>query len=99
MFFDLKWPFVGQPDNFIGWATSLAYTWGSQGPFPEILGEKIFRNDGFEKLNFLKQHNSNIQNSKKLQFSCLIPVKMSHKFLGSMEWIQFLWLLWFPSKD
>jgi len=25
----LKWPFFGQPDNHIGWATSLAYTWVS----------------------------------------------------------------------
>ena len=28
-FLPLKWPFVGQPDNHIGWATSLAYTWVS----------------------------------------------------------------------
>ena len=55
--FTLKWPFVGQPDNLIGWATSLAYTWDSSTYIRTIywnFGEKMFRNDGFEKLTFFE---------------------------------------------
>ena len=54
-FLPLKWPFVGQPDNHIGWATSLAYTWISP-TYPRTIswnfGEKIFRIGEFEKLTF-----------------------------------------------
>ena len=100
-FLPLKWHFVGQRDNHIGWAISLAYTWVSS-TYPRAIswnfGEKMFRNDGFEKLTFLKQENSNFKNSKKLDFFCLILVQISHKFLYSMDWIQFLWLLWFPAN-
>ena len=35
---------------------------------------------------------------KKIQFFSLIPLNMPKKFLGSMDWIQFLWLLWYPAK-
>ena len=80
-FFALKWPFVGQPDTHIGWATSLAYSWLSF-TYPRTIswnfGWKMFRIGGFEKLPFLKKQNSNNQNSKKNLFFCLIPVWMSH---------------------
>ena len=101
VFFAQKWPFSGQPDNYIGWATSLAYSWVSSTYLRTIscnFGEKMFRIGEFEKLPFLKQQNSNIQNSKKLKIFCSIPVQISHKFLGNMDRIQSLWLLWFPAK-
>ena len=47
---------------------------------------------------FLKQQNCSIQNSKKSKIFWLNPVQMSYKFLGFMDRIQFLWLVWFPSK-
>ena len=52
-FLPLKWPFVGKPDNYIGWATSLAYTWVSSTYQRTIFcyfGEKMLRIGGFEKL-------------------------------------------------
>ena len=54
-FLPLKWPIVGQPDNHIGWAPSLAYTWVSSTYSRTIswnFGEKTFRIGGFEKLTF-----------------------------------------------
>ena len=56
-FLPLKWPFVGQPDNHIGWATSLAYSWVSS-TYPRTIswnfGEKMFKIGGFEKLPFFE---------------------------------------------
>ena len=76
-FSPLKWPYVGQPDNHIGWATSLAYTWVSS-TYPRTIswnfGEKMSRIGGFEKLAFLKQPKSNIQNSEKIEKFSLIPL-------------------------
>ena len=56
-FLPLKWPFVGQPENHIGWATSLGYSWVSS-TYPRTIfwnfGEKMFRIGGFEKLTFFE---------------------------------------------
>ena len=51
VFFALKWPFVGQPDNHIGGATSLAYSWVSFTYARTIswnFDEKMFRIGGFD---------------------------------------------------
>ena len=56
-FLPLKWPFVGQPDNHIGWATSLAYEYLllTQGPFQEILAKKCSELVDLKNWLFLKQ--------------------------------------------
>ena len=64
-----------------------------QGPFPEILVKKCSELVDLKNCLFLKQ-----QNFKKLKFFCPIPAQLSHKFLDSMNLIQFLWLCWFPAK-
>ena len=54
-FLPLKWTFVGQSDNHIGWATSLAYTCVPSTKPRTIswnFGEKMSRIGGFEKLTF-----------------------------------------------
>ena len=60
----LKWPFVGQPDNHISWATPLVYTWVSS-TYPRTIfwnfGEKMLRIGGFEKFTFFE--------TTKLQYS------------------------------
>ena len=82
VFFALNWPFVGQPDNHIGWATSLAYTWVSS-TYPRTIswnfGEKMFRIGGFEKLTFFETTKFQYSKFKKNQvflvsflFKCLI---------------------------
>ena len=54
-FLPLKWPFVGQPDNHIGWATSLAYTSSTYlRTISWNFGEKMFRIGGFENLTFFE---------------------------------------------
>ena len=35
---------------------------------------------------------------KKINSFWLNPLQMYYKFLGIMDWIQFLWLVWFPCK-
>ena len=71
VFFALKWPFVGQPDNHIGWATSLAYTWVSS-TYPRTIswnfGEKMFRIGGFEKLTFFETIKFQYSKFKKFSF-------------------------------
>ena len=56
-FLPLKWPFVGQPDNLMGWATPLTYTWVSS-TYPRTyswnFGEKMFKIGRFEKLTFFE---------------------------------------------
>ena len=57
VFFALKGPFVGQPDDHISWATSLAYTWVSSTYLMTIswnFGEKKLRIGGFEKSTFFE---------------------------------------------
>ena len=54
----LKWPYVGQPDDHLGWATSMPFT--STYPIhprtkPLNFGEQILRIGGFEKLSFLRR--------------------------------------------
>ena len=70
-FLPLKWPFIGQPDNHIGWATSLALRWISS-IYPRTLfwnfGEKMFRNGGFEKLTFFETIKFQYSISDKIQF-------------------------------
>ena len=49
--------FFGQPDNHIGWATSLGYSWVCFTYSRTIswnFGEKVFRIGGFEKLTFFE---------------------------------------------
>ena len=79
-FLPLKWPFVWQPDDHIGWATSLVYLRGYS-TYPRTIswnvGKKMSRTGGFEKLTFFE--------SIKFQYSKFIPVEMSHKFLGSKD--------------
>ena len=62
----------------------------TQGPFTEILVKKCSELVDLKNWLFLKQQNSSNQNLQKLKFFCLIPVYMSHKFLGIMDLIQFL---------
>ena len=77
-FLPLKWPIVGQPDNHIGWATPLAYTWVSS-TYPRTIswnfGEKYSGLVDLKNWLFLKQPNSNNQNSKQLNLFSLIPVQ------------------------
>ena len=46
-FLPLKWPFVGQSDNHVGWATSLTYMWVF---WTCVFQKSIF----FKKFNFSK---------------------------------------------
>ena len=64
-----------QPDNQIGWATSLAYPWVHSTHQRTIFwnfGEKMLKICGFWKIDFFKQPKFDIQNLKN--FSTFIPV-------------------------
>ena len=57
----MEYIFVGQPDNHVGWATSLVYTWDHSTYQRTIFwnfGEKMLKIGGFEKMTCLKQANS-----------------------------------------
>ena len=100
-FLPLKWPFVGQPDNHIGWAISLVYSWVSstyQRTISWNFGEKMFRIGGFEKLTFFETTKFQYLKYKKIWLFSFIPAEMFYKFLGKIDWVQFLRLLWFPIK-
>ena len=63
----------------------------TQGPFPDILVDKILKIGGFEKLTFFEATKFQYSEFSKLKFFfSLIPAEMFHKFLGSMNRIQFL---------
>ena len=50
------------------------------------------------KIDFFWNNKIPVFKIQKKKFFWLNPVQMSYKFLGIMDWIQFLWLVWFPSK-
>ena len=88
----LKWPFVGQPYNHIGWATSLAYSWVSS-TYPRTIswnfGEKMFRIGGFEKLTFFQT--TKFQYSKFKKIEIFLPHSYSNVSL-------ILWVAWICFK-
>ena len=57
----------------------------------------MFRIGEFEKLTFFETTKFQYQKIKRIKCFRFIPVQISHKFLGIIDWIQFLGcpaLLW-----
>ena len=86
MFLGYFWAYVGQPQNHIGWATSMPFA--SINPtnprtYPWNFHKKILRIGRVEKLSFF----------------CFIPMKISHKLCVRIDGTQFLLLWWFTAQN
>ena len=80
VFFACFRPYIGQPDNHIGWATLMSFTSIIPTDYrtnPTQYHEKNLRIDGFAKRSFFE--------SAILEFFLLNPIKSSQRFLGSKD--------------
>ena len=93
-------PFVEQPDDHIGWATLLPFTWiYPTDPRTNSWNfcENILKIGGFEKLFWVGHFE--LFFFYIYIFFCFIPMKISQSFLVSKDGSKFWWLLWFLAQN
>ena len=93
------WAYVGQPQDHIGWATSMPFASinpTNQRTNPWNFHKQILRIGDFKKLRFFELAILNFFFQKKI---CLIPMKISHKLCDRMDGTQFWCFPWFPANS
>ena len=99
-FFACFWAYVQQPQNHIGWATSMTFaSISSTNPRTNQLNfqKKILRIGDFEKLSFFQSSILDFFFKTNI-FFFFIPMKISHKLCVRMDGTQFWCFSWFPAN-
>ena len=101
MFLGCFCPYVGQPHNHIGWATSMPFAsinLTNPRTNPWNFYENFLRIGDFEKRPFWKSTILDFFFQKKI-FICLIPMKICHKLCDRTNGTQFWCFPLFPANS